>query len=108
MAIAHLSRLVSIKEYLTILNRHNLVSPSIGRPYPILPINEEKTIIHNSLLEIQQLRCNALSKDIKELLNIHGKSILCNRIYREKVKNMKERLQKKILFLLAKFKPDKK
>ena len=43
-----LAKLMAINYYLTELKKLNLVTPSIGKSYPVNPTNEESMIIHKT------------------------------------------------------------
>ena len=61
---AQLAKLTAVHFYLNELQKYNLITPSIARPFPSLPINDEKLIVHQSYKRIQQNRINNISANI--------------------------------------------
>jgi len=55
MSPSEAARLTAIRNYLTHLSILQLVTPSIGLPYPRI-VTEEKLSVHKVLLEIQKRR----------------------------------------------------
>ena len=94
-----LARVTAIVCYLSMLQKLNLVTPSIGLPYPKDITNKEQLIIHTSYRKIQQLRINSLKTDICDLKS-KGVSICWDEFLENK-----SRFRKKVNFLKDKFKP---
>ena len=85
--------------YLLELQRHNIITPSIARPYPESVTDNEKLILHRSYRKIQQGRIDNIRNEISHLKESHID--ICWKTY----VFHKNRLQNKIDFLLNKFKP---
>ena len=49
------AKLSAILKYLNLLEENHLVTPSIGKPYPD-DRNEESSIMHQALLDVQRVR----------------------------------------------------
>ena len=95
-----LARLTAVYFYLNELQKHNLITPSISRPYPRGPMNTEKLIYHKSHRKIQQLRIQSVKDDIAALQETHTQ--ICMKTLRLK----KQKFRRKLLFLVQKYKPD--
>ena len=100
--IPEAARLTAICQYLSTLKNLQLVSPSIGLPYP-RESNEEKMIIHRSLLAVQNLRLRDINTRIsllKEEHNISYVDITNCQVFIDlsrKLRNKVEYLKKKFL-----------
>ena len=60
----HFARLSAVFFYLNELQKRNIVTPSICRPYPVLPITAKKLLIHNAYRKVQQNRILHISKEL--------------------------------------------
>ena len=99
------SKLSAIHKYLSLLRDYQLVSPSIGKPYPT-DLTDENSIIHRSHLDIQSLRLRKLNAEIssiKDSNSISSEDILNGQTYKETWK----RLKRKVHFLVSKFQPQR-
>ena len=97
------SRLTAISQYLSSLKTLQLVSPSIGLPYPRQP-TEEKMIVHRALLDVQNLRLLKIEESISQLKTEHNlvhDDIINNETFKEISTKLKSRIQ----FLKKKFCP---
>ena len=96
----YIAKLIAKRFYLIELQKSNLITPSIARPYPVNPDNPESMILHSSYRKIQQRRIDVLEKEIESLRKrrVH----ICN----ETLISNKERLRNKIGHLERKFNPD--
>ena len=101
--VSEISRLSAISQYLQSLGKFNLVSPSIGIPYP-KECNEENMIRHRSLLAIQNLRRRKVDDNITKLLNEHKitRFEISNSL---EFKNVSVKLKNKVAFLRKKYAP---
>ena len=99
--LSEVSRLVAISQYLSSLKSLQLVTPSIGLPYP-RKVTEEKMIIHRALWEIQHLRLNKINSTISQLKTEHHIST-DDIISTEVFKDLSKKLRYKVTFLKKKF-----
>ena len=60
------AKLSAIYFYLNELQKRNLITPSISRPYPCLPITNEKLVVHSAYRKVQQNRINNMRDEIKD------------------------------------------
>ena len=93
--------LSSVRKYLNILKDNQLVTPSIGKPYPDTT-TEESMIMHRALLSVQNVRIRELDEKISNILvenNLSLAEVWRNPIFIEKW----TRPKKKIGFLKRKF-----
>ena len=93
------ANLISVCFYLNELQKRNLVTPSISRPFPTFPLTEEKMLLHKACRKLQQKRIFNLQN---ELLILKEKGVpLCY----DTLKFKKLKLKKKISNLVTKFQP---
>ena len=85
-----LAKLTSKFFYLNELQKLNMVTPSIARPYPIRPISDEGRITHECSRKIQQVRINKLQAEIVAMNT--DSSFIC----RKTLLSEKRRLLRKI------------
>ena len=95
----HRATLTATLWYLSELQKKNLITPSIAKPFPTDPMDEEKLILHKAYRQVQQIRLNCI-KD-KLLTLIEKKIPICFKtLSHERLK-----FKKKISHLLHKFSP---
>ena len=96
----YLAKLIAKRFYLIELQKANLITPSIARPYPVNPGNVESLILHSSYRKIQQRRIDGLEEEIRLLKRRRVR--ICTVILNAN----KERFRNKIAYLKRKFNPD--
>ena len=94
-----LAKLSAVLFYLNQLHKLNLVTPSIGRPFPYSENDVEKQIIHKAHRKIQQKRIKDLDEEIVKLKQ-NGTVVYWKCFLAEKI-----RFERKIEHLIQKFKP---
>ena len=85
--------------YLSELQKHNLITPSIGIPYPRDITKIDEFLVHSSYRKIQQLRINDIRRCITSLKN--NGTVICWNTFLEN----KSRFIEKIQFMKTKFNP---
>ena len=95
-----LARLTATFFYLNELQKVNMVTPSISRPYPLPPIVEERLIAHQCNRKLQQVRINNIKEQI---LTMNADNV---RICRNTLLTNKHSFRRKIEFLKRKYKPE--
>ena len=100
MNSTYLTKLYGRQHFLNRLEQINLVSPSIGRPFPTYPVTDEKLIIHNALIEVQRRRRRGIAKEIAYLMSQQKYRHIPRRYEAEK-----KRYNEKLEHLKRKFKP---
>ena len=85
--------------YLNELQKKNLVTPSIARPYPKDTDDEEKWILHKAYRQVQQTRLIALRDKLSALKKLNVPLCFCT-LNRKKLK-----FKKKLSHLVRKFNP---
>ena len=90
---------MAVNYYLTVMKKSNLVTPSLGRPFPRDANNEEQMEIHKGLMKIHTKRMLQLRQEINELKR--NGSRYCEKTFTKS----KERFKRKIDFLKEKHKP---
>ena len=92
-----LAKFTAIYFYLNELQKLNLVTPSLTRPFPTQPVTPEKLLIHQAYRKIQQMRICELKEQIKKLKS--ERNFSCTKTLQEE----KFRLKNKIVHLLNKY-----
>ena len=95
-----LAKLTATFFYLNELQKLNMVTPSIARPYPKTPIDDERLIYHKCNRKIQQLRMDNIKAQIA-VLSMENLSICRKTLLREK-----QRFRRKIEFYKRKYQPE--
>ena len=96
---AQRSNYIAIVFYLNELQKRNLVTPSIAKPFPNIPLNEDKLCLHKACRKLQQKRIFKLQKELSLLKDKHVP------VCYETLNCKKLKLKKKLAHLIAKFNP---
>ena len=95
-----LAHLTAIVFYLNELQKHNLITPSIARPYPKTPTDVESLLLHKCYRKIQQHRIEGIKIEIALLKQKYAS--MCH----DTLSNEKKRHTSKIRYLINKFRPE--
>lgn len=100
------AKLCSTRKYFQVLKDNQLITPSIGKPFPDTA-TEESMIMHRACLAVQDVQIRELNEKISTLLdnnNLSLADVLNSPLYIERWK----RLKKEIGFLKRKFRSRRK
>ena len=94
---AQRANLIAVCFYLNELQKRNLVTPSISRPFPSSPVTEEKLLLHKAHRKLQQKRILKIQTELS-LLKLKGVPVCYDTLRFRKLK-----LKKKLSRLTVKF-----